>query len=324
MTCLFAFSCKSETTNGKELEQASLPPVEEIKTIDGEKWKPAEFKGKRGKWRDPSVYIDGELAGYLWYGDLPKGFEPIWIEERESLDFKPGDKGPKFKINKVRRFLFSDYFESLGIDLKKVTSLQIQGSGSHVAAIEGDQFRKHKKGLAWTYGRQVTGKAKVLFPEGMETNTVFDLIQSVSLYIDKTPPTISENDKAVLDGQEILDIPYYGPAARGGIRFYVDNYLVALLKRNQSEELGAKLGTPTAEEGFLWPLGAFLEHHGVLAKNIQSGQLVYADKLVETKTSDELLKADFETTPRAKGHLLFGKDKKKVEVVKFFTKGVKR
>ena len=164
-------------------DDASLPPVEEIKTIDGEKWKPAEFKGKRGKWRDPSVYIDGELAGYLWYGDLPRGFEPAWIEERESLDFKPGDKGPKFKINKVRRFRFADYFESMGIDLKKVKSIQVQGSGSHVAAVDGKDFRKQRDGFAWTYGRQVTGKAKVLFPEDINTNTVFDLIQSVSLYI---------------------------------------------------------------------------------------------------------------------------------------------
>ncbi len=83
--------------------------------------------GGMERFKDPGVYIDGKPASVLRFGELPHTLKPVWIEERAAAPFKKGDKGPRHLIVKSRRYRFSEYFQSLGVDLDKVKELHMYG-----------------------------------------------------------------------------------------------------------------------------------------------------------------------------------------------------
>ena len=89
--------------------------------------------GGMERYKDPTVYVDGKPTGVLRFGELPVTLKPVWKEEKAAVPFKKGDKGPRFRIVKERRYRFSDYFRELGVDVDKITEVHLYGGNQKAA-----------------------------------------------------------------------------------------------------------------------------------------------------------------------------------------------
>src|SRR5262249_56454189 len=116
-----------------------------------------------------------------------------------------------------------------------------------------------------------------------------DKMSSVMIYIDKKPPTITR-DGIELDGVDQTGVPYYGEPLRGGVRIYVDDKLVTVIKRN---ELDVKKATKNAAGDLQWSFADFLTSNGVDTSKLVEGWLIRDDRRKESIAWPELAKMTF-------------------------------
>lgn len=234
----------------------------------------------KGRWRDANVYLDGVHVGTLWFGELPRELEPVWVESVESLDFKPGDTGPRERTIRERRYRYADYLEALDVDLSKIAMVHIHSGGGFVSEVPGKLFRKWKRDLHFRFAGETFGKAIPYFPANMPRNADFDRIAAVAVYIDKTPPTINDHAIPELDGKRVEGIAYAGIPTRGGVRVYKNNRLVATIKRRKLEEVGV----PVVEELDGHPsfdLFGALSALGVDTTDVACGEVIYDERRIK-------------------------------------------
>jgi len=283
-------------------------------------WNPAEFKGKRGRrWKDPAVYVDGREVGVLWFGELPRSLKPTWINDVEDLDFKPGDKGPRTRPIKVRRYRLDHYLEVVGVDIGKVKRIHIYGGKGNVSDISGAQLRKFRKTIQFGFGRLTSGKAIPYYPEGLQLDQMFDRMVGVAVYIDKAPPKLDKDDYPLgADGQPTADIPYFGKPIRGGIRVYKDDVLATTIKRKRLDPKAAY--AVHKDNGELWyDLVPTLESLGVDMSKVVDAEVVFDERRVKIIHRDELLKRQFTATSQNRGAIQLD-DGTVVEALTLYTK----
>lgn len=298
-----------------EPEPALAPPPAE-----GPDYVPAEYKSGAARWKDIIVYVDGRPRGALTFGELPVPLPVHWIEEKGSAEMDSPDD-PGFKIVKRRRYRFVDYLPAIGVNLKQVKAIHIYGpkfTDSIIAT--GDELRsKAGRELLFRFGGEVQGKALPHAPEGFGNGRTPDKISSVMVYVKRQPPTLVPNDGYYLDGQKVVGVPYYGEPLRGGVRVYLDNAMVAVIKR---QELAPEKAETLPDGSLRWKLADFLAGAGISLDGVQQGWIIHNDRRTQKLTHDELASSTFEASPQAKGEVLLGADKLRAQAIALHSKPI--
>lgn len=310
---LAVFACADSEDGKKEVAPEpteALPEIAPTPPLEASSWVPKEFTRGMKKFKDPGVYVDGVIKGMLKFGELPLTLEPVWYEEKASVEFKKGDDGPRYKIVKQRRYRWIDYFKALGIDVESINEMHIYGGTKRpvAAIVKGEDLRAKGEDFMFRFGSDVHGKPIPACPPKIADNNCPDNIRAVALYIKRTPPT-RKRGYFYLNGERLTDIPYYGSPLRGGVRVYLDGPMVAHIKRHKLAEggEGLKVDRPDGEVGYKF--FEFLKLQGVDTGTVKEAWLVHRDKFVKRVDRSELLNATFIAGKRRSGRILFGDEK---------------
>lgn len=285
-------------------------------------WVPAEYKSGMARFRDPGVYADGVLVGMLKFGEIPVPLEPFWFEEEASLEFRAGDKGPRTKLVKQRRYRFTDYFEAIGIDVAKIKEFHIYGGNKRRAAalIPGETLRSRKDEFTVRFGGDVWGKPIPSCPPKAIQSRCPDQLTAVTVYLEREPP-IRKDGEFILNGEPIYHIPYYGEPIRGGVRVYLDGRLVTTIKRRKLTDESLAIQKPDGEVE--WKFFEFLKSQGVKLDGVQEGWLISQNRRVKRIGVDELSNATFVAVAQRSGVILFGEAKTPTQALALHTKPLK-
>lgn len=282
-------------------------------------WVPAEFKTGTGQWRDPVIYVDGVPFGVIAIAELPYKLEPVWIEQIEALDNKPGQTGTIARKYKVPRFRMVEYLEAFGLDAAKVTEIHIHSGPEYAAVISGDEMRKHRDDFLFDFANQTRGRIRPYFPDGMQTSTKFDRIGAIAVYIDKQPPSLDDEEMLELDGKPVEGMPYFGEPIRGGVRVYLDDRLATVIKRNKLDATG-KLAPVPGQEADRWGLFGYLGTQGVDVSQVEVADLVYNHQRFKRLDREALDTLYFAANPQVSGEVLLGPDRTPVTVIMLYGK----
>ncbi len=278
---------------------------------------PAEFKTGNSKWRDAAVYADGKALGFLHFGELPLSLEPIWIDNVESLDFAPGDKGPREAPTRERRYRILDLLRAFGVDVAAIKELHLYGGSGVPMVVTAKELRKHGKNLCFGFGGGTSGKPLLFAPAGLLTNTVFDQVRTIAAYVSKKPPQVTAED-VLLFGKPVEGVPYFGEPLRGGIHVYKDDRLAVVIKRHklvpESPAAIQEGGKPR------WKLLRFLELQGVYGSDIADAEMIYDDRRMLRLAADELAQASFAADAQQSGQIFVGKADQATESIALYTK----
>lgn len=278
-------------------------------------------RGSRGNWRDAGVYLDGEPIGVLWYGELPETLRPIWIDEVRSLDFKPGDTGPRTAPVQVRRYRLRDYLAAAGVPIDRVTMVHIYGPHQFVAAVSGRALRQSGDRLYFGFGRETAGKPLVYFPPGLAVATTFDHVSAVAVYLAKAPPAVDASGQVSLGGKPVAGIPYHGEPLRGGVRVYKDDRLAAWIKRRLLA--GDPSVTERVGDELRFKLVPYLRSLGVDTGGVVRAHAVFDERRVVTLGRDELEASWFTASAGAQGQILLGEAKQPIQALQLYSRPAK-
>jgi hypothetical protein len=281
--------------------------------VDKDAYIPAEFKSGAEKWRDTGVYLDGKPIGMLSFAELPLTLAPTWVPVRMSAEKradKPEEEG--WRMGKQRRYKFTDYLRSLGVDPSTIKELHLYGSkasdsvvvtGKDLTSPAADEF-------FFRFGGRVYGKALPSMPANFGNGKSPDKITSVMIYVKKTPPELVRNEGFFLDGVEQKGVPYFGEPLRGGVRVYLDNRLVAYIKR---QDLPTASATADDAGNLHWKLYEVLAGQGVDTSKIAEGWVIREEQRKERLSGAELSTMTFEAGSQAKGRIQLGPQKLAVQ-----------
>ena len=226
--------------------------------------------GKKGggNFKESVVYVDGQAKGILRYSELPSSLKPIAIPEIDELP------------DVARYFHLADYLEGIGVDLHKIREIQIYGSHDRIAIITGEELLRVRDRLVFDFTQQTQGKARARWSQlhALPHRPMVDVIMSMSIYIDKTPPTLAHGDMW-LDGKVVDDpIPYVGDGIPKGTRVYADGKLDGWVRR---KTLPSKLLAPSSGETHAkFSTDAFLAYVGADARNVKAIDFYDGDNLL--------------------------------------------
>lgn len=296
-------------------------PQEVTPPPDNPDYVPAEHKSGAAKWKDTVVYVDGQPRGVLSFGELPVPLEPAWHEEEATAEIRPGSNDPGFVMVKKRRYRFTDYLTAIGVNVKSVKAIHIYGpkfTDSIVAT--GAQLRsKAGEQLTFRFGGETGGKAIPAAPMGFGNGRSPDKVSSVMVYIKRKPPTLIPREGYFLDGKKVQGVPYYGEPLRGGVRVYLDNSLVATIKR---QELKPELAEKLPDGTLRWKLHDFLKAQGVDDTGVSQAWIIRDERRQETLSAEEISAATFEAAPQAHGEVLIGRGKLRAQAIALHRKPV--
>lgn len=290
---------------------ASATAVKKEEYPDKDEYIPAEFKSGADRWRDTGVYVDGKFVGLLAWAELPLALKPVWLKVKASAPKRYGTSDTGWRWAKERRYRFRDLVEAYGIDVNKLKEIHVYGPKfSETVIVTGAELRsKAADGFMFRFGGQVSGKALPVVPDGFGNGRTPDKIASVMIYIEKEPPVLERNVGLVLDGELQEGVPYFGTPLRGGVRVYLDDRLVAYIKRQDLPD-----GQKTSAEGEpQWKLFDYLRSRGVNVDSVVEGWVVRQEKWQEKLGRADLDAIWFEANAQAKGHILLGEKKMKAQ-----------
>jgi hypothetical protein len=298
---------------------SSLPSSSgQVLTATGETWIPNEHKSGDTRWRDSVVYVDGVPIAAIWYGEIPLGLQPVWLDETEQLDFSAGE-APRTRTTRVRRFRLVEYLERLGVNLRKARVVHLYGGVRQVAVTSGPALLRVKNQLLFAFGHQGGGKPIIEVPPGLTLNTGIDNIASIAVYIKKKPPTLNEDEDLILNGAPVDGVPYYGPPMRGGIRIYVDDRIAAVIKRNKLDEVGSLAHFSADGKELRWGLLDFLRAFRVRVDKLKVGDLIYEEQSVSRFDRAVLEKLYFVASSQGRGQIVVGDERQPVEAIMLYT-----
>lgn len=253
--------------------------------------------GQRGqRFGDAAVYVDGKPRGVLRYFELPPTLQvrPVKLEDGRE----------------VARYRMAEYLESVGVNLANLKELHLKGGRSRVAIIPGEEVRKYKDTLLFSFTRGDSGKARMEWPDApIKVNTTIDTMVAVSAYVELPPPRYDQKKRAFFDekGERIEGIPYAKPEeSLRGTRVYSDGKLVASVKRKRlPDSVLAKSYTPNNPR---FSLDAYLASTGVDTTKLSTVAVVRGDFMVARldaaawKSARE--KAEFSLAPGSEGRVI--------------------
>ena len=282
---------------------------------------PAEYKSGMARWKDTVVYLDGKPIGYLTFGELPLALKPYWVKVKKSQN-KPANcpECLAWKWGEQRYYRFTDYVKVMGIPLAKIKALHVQGPKitETIVATGADLMSPKASEFLFHFGGEINGKVLPRVPAGFANNIGPDKITAVMIYVTKTPPTFDLYGY-VLDGKPIDGVPYYGEPLRGGVRVYVDDRLVAIIKRQDLDVKKAK-----GSNGDLsWGLFEFLKDRGVETARLVEGYVIRDDVRHEKIAASELAPMSFAASAQASGAIALGDKKLEANAIALYTRAIK-
>ena len=318
LVAVLATACRDAT--GKQAPPAEAPPVAVGSGSgsgsgsaavavgqDPNDYVPAEFKNGAARWKDTGVYVDGKPIGFIQFGELPIGLKPTWIKDKVSAEKPPDcpiEKCPGWKWSQQRWYKFTDYLKAVGVDVHKVKMLHVYGPKlSQTIAVSGkDLLSPAADEFLFRFGTQVGGKPIPHEPPNFGNGKQPDKMSSVMIYIDKKAPTVTR-DGIELDGVDQEGVPYYGEPIRGGVRIYLDDKLVAIMKR---QDLDVKKATKTPDGELHWKLHDFLAGAGVDTSKVVEGWVIRDERRKEKYAWPEMDAMSFTAGSKAHGGMNLG------------------
>jgi hypothetical protein len=269
----------------------------------GDDWVPAEYKSGAARWKDVGVYVDGKPMGFLTFGELPIALKPTWIKDKVSAEKRPNSDDPGWRWAQQRFYRFDEYLAAIGINVKSIKELHVYGpkfSETNISTAK-DLLGPKGKEFMFRFGGNVYGKPIMKIPEAFGNGRSADKIASVMVYIKKKPPVIVHNVGLELDGEIQSGVPYYGEPIRGGVRVYMDDKLIAIIKRQELDVAKAVKGA--------------------------DGELSW--KLADEKREEHFPGADLETmmfsaNSQAKGGVLLGSGKVRANTIALHTRALSK
>jgi hypothetical protein len=266
------------------------------------------------RWKDVGVYVDGKLVGFLGFGDLPIALAPVWKEEEVSVPIKPGQKDVPPRIVRQRHYRFTDYLAAVGVDLAGIKTMHVYGPRlTQTIVVDGDELRRRGSEFMFRFGGEVSGKPIPVVPSGFGNEKSPDKLTAVLVYRDKVAPTLRPNVGFFLDDKKVDDVPYYGEPARGGIRVYLDDRLVAFLKRRQ---LALAPGQSALS------LFGTLNQLGVPTGSIVEGWTIFEDKRTARFAASELTAMTFASGEKSHGQITLGPAQIPANALAFHTRAL--
>jgi hypothetical protein len=309
----------------KEKEEAAKKKSADNQKGDkkDESWVPAEFKVGMARWKDTGVYVDGQIRGFLTWGELPVALKPTWIRDKVSSNKRAGTNDPGWRWSQQRFYKFTDYMKAIGVDVKKVKVIHVYGPRftQTIVATGKDLQTPPANGFMFRFGGNVSGKAIPQVPMGFGNGKTPDKITSVSIYVEKKPPELVPDVGLQLDGQTQLGVPYHGEPIRGGVRVYLDDRCAAIIKR---QELDVKLATKTDAGELRWNLAQVLSAQGVDLKKVSELWVIRDDRRTESFPGTAIADLTFEAGSQAKGGVLLGDASVRANAIALHTTPIKR
>jgi hypothetical protein len=321
----FAAACRDKQSRPAPANEAVAAPAAPAKQIkpppskvaannddyDKDAYVPAEFKSGADRWRDTGIYVDGKFVGLLAWAELPMTVKPVWVKVKASAPKRYGTSDTGWRWAKERRYRFRDLVEGIGIDPAKVKEIHVYGPkmSNTIVATGRDLMSKAGDDFYFRFGGSVSGKAIPQSPFNFGNGKNPDKIAAVIIYVDKKPPVLERNVGLILDGELQEGIPYFGTPLRGGVRIYLDDRLVAYIKR---QDLPTAQKT-SAEGEPQWKLFDYLRSRGVNVDSVVEGWVVRQEKWQEKLTRSELDDIWFQAGAQAKGHIELGDKKVKAQ-----------
>jgi len=318
LVCLFACGKKDDNPKPADSPKVAVDKVPEAPPADTAN---QEHSGGMARFKDPAVYIDGVPSGVLRFGELPITLKPVWIEEHAAVAFKAGDKGPRYRVVKQRRYRFSDYFRELGVDLAKVKELHLYGGNQKAAAvvISGENLQKIDD-FYFRFGGAIWGKPLPACPMHVGDGKCPDQIGSLALYVDKLPPK-RDGGYFYFGDKRVEGIPYHGEPIRGGIRVYLDGKLATVIKRNKLEASELPSTGPEGQEEY--KLFDFLSAQGVDTNKIQEAWLIEYERRTKKYSRTDLLGLKFQASKGESGEVLIGPSQIPAQAISLHSKTLK-
>jgi hypothetical protein len=252
-------------------------------------------EGQR-RFPEAAVYLDGKPIGVIKHSEL----------------------SPSLKVHKKRlengrdasRYRIVEYLESLGVKVDRVREAHLLGGRGRAVIIAGNELRKHRETLLFSFSRGEAGKPRMHWPAvRMEINTTIDMVSAVMLYVDKAPPTYDrrELEFTFADGKPIEGIPYAAPEeALKGTRVSVDGILVGAMKRKALPNSMLMPGADLAKPSF--SLAAWLASFGVDPGAVRAMELLSGEdvitRLTQKEWGDEKNTLSFTLPRRSQGKIL--------------------
>jgi hypothetical protein len=296
---------------------AAAPPAQ-----NAENYVPAEFKAGMARWKDTGVYVDGKPIAFLQFGELPITLKPTWVKDKVSQNKPPGcPECLAWKWSEQRFYKFTDYLKALGIDARRIKLMHVYGPKlSQTIAVTGaDLLGPASSEFMFRFGNLVAGKPIPHVPPNYGNGKQPDKINGVMIYIDKRPPVITR-DGIELDGVPQTGVPYYGEPLRGGVRIYLDDRLVAIIKR---QDLDVKKATTSADGELHWGVGDFVAGSGVDTKKVVEGWVIRDDRRAEHFAWSELAKMTFAASSKAHGGVLLGDKQVLANAIALHTRAIR-
>jgi hypothetical protein len=285
--------------------RAPAPQQQVGRPVNTNDYVPAEFKSGKARWKDTGVYLDGKPVGFLTFGEMPIGLAPTWVKDKVSQNKPPGSTIPAWRWGRQRYYRFNDYLRAIGIDPATVKQIHVYGpketdtiiaTGRDLESARGQEF-------LFRFGAEVSGKAIPQVPLGFGNGRTPDKISAVMIYVKKTPPVLVPDDGFYLDGRPVDGVPYYGDPARGGVRVYLDDRLVTIIKR---QDLDNKDAVIDAKGNGHWGLYAFLNKHGIDTSRVVEAWAIKNDRRTARIGAEQLAALRFSATAQAKGVVTLG------------------
>lgn len=258
----------------------------------------------RDRWRGGGVYLDGQPIGMLRYAELPVGLEPMWVTERTRVPFRAGEE-IRYRETQVRRYRLTDYLRAVGVPLDQIVEVHLHGAHDAAIVLTREDLRRHPDDILFKFAAETYGKPIPLV-RAIETGTTFDDLAAVAIYVARKPPQLVRDNRLELDGIPVRGIPYRGEPLREGVRVYLDNRLVTVLKRNQ-------LASATR-----LTLGDVLEREGVATARIARLELIYDEARTAKLPWGRI---DFAFNPAASGEVTLGAQALPANSIALFTRG---
>jgi hypothetical protein len=279
---------------------APLPPkARKLRALIAERLpalQPDRLPEAQRRFPEASVYVDGKPIGVIKHSELP----PSLKVHKQRLD--SGRDASRYRI--------VEYFESLGVNVARIREAHLVGGRGRAVIIAGDELRKHRDIVLFSFTREGSGKPRMHWPsQRLEINTTIDLVSTVMLYVDKPPPTYSRRDLefSFADGKPIEGVPYALPEeALKGTRVYVDGILVGAMKRKALPNSMLMPGADLAKPSFslaAWIASFGVDPGAVRAIELLSGEDVIT-RLVQKEWRDEKNTLSFTLPRRSQGKIL--------------------
>jgi hypothetical protein len=260
LAALLAASCGSSA--------APPPQARKLRAILAEhmpELPPEKLPEQKRRFKEAAVYVDGNPVGVLKHAELPPAL-PVRPQR-----LKDGRDVPRWRV--------AEYLEALGVKLDKVRAAHFVGGRDRATIIAGDELRKHRNTLLFSFTRGDSGRPRMHWPpEGIAINTSIDTVSTVLLYVDKEPPHYDpkEHEFSFADGKSIEGVPYAQPEeALKGTRVYVDGQLAVAMKRKKLPNSMLLPGTDSRATTFslaLWLASAGVDPAAARGVDLLSGE----------------------------------------------------